>query len=318
MNLQLQQLFLLQQRARLDNYQKNIYLRLSKGYRGEMKMDQLFERHAEKVEYLDDLTLHFQGTTVQIDKLALSKDTVQIFDMKFYQGKYSFENGEWYYGNQLLAHNILEQLRQAVRLVKGVFTQAELDLKVVGILAFMNEAAEIIIQDEIAETILQHDQIASYLASLKPTKNWKWKKVLQPFMRPAINQPLTNIQLKNLKKGICCRHCHSLNTYESRYTLNCQDCGHKEPKQTAYNRTICEFGCLFPAEELKKGRLIEFFGKNVNISYLNRTLRKYFELIKNTGPTSAYVNKAVSFEEWFAADSNHFQTLEKRTQWRSL
>ncbi|HLQ40468.1 MAG TPA: nuclease-related domain-containing protein [Tetragenococcus sp.] len=64
---------------------------------GEVRMDEKTQRFlAEKLIILDDLTLKYQKTVVQIDKIILAGNTVYVIDMKNYYGAYTFSQNNWY------------------------------------------------------------------------------------------------------------------------------------------------------------------------------------------------------------------------------
>ncbi|HLQ39423.1 MAG TPA: nuclease-related domain-containing protein [Tetragenococcus sp.] len=314
MSFQLQHLTILKQRIALGKKQL-IYQKLLKGYQGETEMDRLFNFHAPKVAYLDDLTLKFCDTIVQVDKIALSTNTVLPFDMKFYEGEYELKNNDWYKNNFVMTHNINEQLRRVIRVLQNAYLQAHAPFEVKGVLAFMNRAAQIKICDNIPETILQYHEIPAFLMQLKPTQNFQWEKILQPFIIPSIRPKMPAVELESLKKGICCRKCQHFTLEEKRYYLLCKQCGHKEPKHSSYVRTVCEYGVLFAEKNLKRKKLEIFFGEDVNVHLLKRVLNQYFQPTQARGHMASYINKALLFPYWFEDQADHFKNLEKQTKW---
>lgn len=316
MSHELQQLHILNQRLPLAD-EKFHYRNLYHGYLGEIYLDQLVETFGEKFECLDDITLTFKKTTVQIDKILIANNTVLLLDMKYYQGHYIFQNNNWYKNEKILLNDIFDQLRKARRVLQNIFDQHHLPLKVEGVLAFMNPRATIEIMDNTAEKVLFYPDIPNWLYELntlasKPTvKNWQ--EVLQRYCVPAFkspkNIPVENI--KNFKKGICCRSCHSFDTTEKKHFIVCA-CGHREPKETACTRTICEFGVLFHDHDLKRKPLQFFFGNAINPYYLAFILRKHFPVAKRAGHMSTRENKGMLFEYWFEDEMDHFHSLENR------
>lgn len=296
------------------------YENLYHGYLGESYLDQLVEIFGENLDYLDDLTLAFQEATIQIDKILVANDTLWLLDMKYYQGHYIFQNNNWYKNGKILLTNILEQLRKAQRVAQNILNKHQIPLKVVGVLAFMNPKANIEIIDQVPEKILFYQEIASWLYELNsgPILNTsdQWKSALLRYAVPSFKTqkslPMEN--LKNLRKGICCRSCHGFQITEKRHFVVCSY-GHWEPKETAYTRTVCDFGVLFHDQELKKKQLKEFFGASVNLHYLTFILDKHFPVAKNTGHTSTRKNKGILFEYWFENEMDYFNSLENRKNW---
>ncbi|GEQ50647.1 hypothetical protein TK11N_24990 [Tetragenococcus koreensis] len=109
---ELQQLYILSQR--ISSFKEDFrYQNLYHGYLGEIYLDQLVQIFGEKFEYLDDLTLVFKETTVQIDKIFIVNNTIFLIDMKYYQGHYIFQNNNWYgiiHSNRLCSLESLEFL----------------------------------------------------------------------------------------------------------------------------------------------------------------------------------------------------------------
>lgn len=315
MSFELQQLLILKQRTDLGDRQQH-YQNLLKGYQGEREMDRLFTEFAPGIECLDDLTLHFRQVTVQIDKIALSRNCVLPFDMKFYEGQYELKDNNWYKNNFMMTHNINEQLRTVIRFLQNAYFQAHAPFEVKGVLAFMNQAATIKLHDDIPETMLQYHEIPGFLMQLEPTQNFQWNKILQPFIIPSICPKLPAVDLNIVKKGICCRHCHQFTLKEKRYYQVCERCGHREPKLSSYARTVCDYGVLFPEKDLKRKELEIFFGEEVNKTLLKRVLNQYFELKKHRGHMSVHENKKELFQYCFCDQADHFQKLEKKIQWK--
>jgi len=312
---ELQQLYILSQR--ISSFKEDFrYQNLYHGYLGEIYLDQLVQIFGEKFEYLDDLTLVFKETTVQIDKIFIVNNTIFLIDMKYYQGHYIFQNNNWYKNGKILLKNIFEQLRKAQRVVQNIFDQHHLPLKVEGVLAFMNPDATIEIMDNVAEKVLFYQDIPNWLYELntyKTTSDVKnWKAILQHYCVPAFKSqkriPIEDI--KYFKKGICCRSCHGFQTSENHNFIVCS-CGHREPKVTACARTICEFGVLFHDRELKRKELQLFFGDSINPRYLAFILSKYFPVAKRAGHMSTRKNKGILFEYWFEDEMDYFHSLEK-------
>jgi len=225
MSHELQQLYLLNQRTLLDEKTKFHYQNLYLGYLGEIHMDKLVDTFCDGLEYLNDLTLVFKETMVQIDKIILVNHTVFLIDMKYYRGHYLFQNNNWYKDDKILLTNILEQLRKAKRLLQNVFNTHQIPLKVEGVLAFMNPDANIEILDEVPEKILLYQNIPNWLYELKNMQESNtrlhWQRTLLQYtvapFRTKKDYPIENIN--HLKKGICCCACHNFQTIEKSILL---------------------------------------------------------------------------------------------------
>jgi len=310
------------QRKQLTEEQRRALQRLQKGFLGEQQMDKLAKMFlSEKVLVIDDITLQYQNTVVQIDKILIIGNTVYIIDVKFYQGNYILQNNSWIRGGKFLTSNILEQLRKAVRVIENVFKEQQIDLQVKGVLAFLNPESSIQIKDQIPETVLSFNEIPAWLLALtqQPVNEryYHWQSALLQYRIDNYRTKctLSSQEAKQLQKGIRCPRCHQFKVVDKRHTVKC-DCGYVEPKETAYTRTICEFGVIFHNQVLKLKKLKEFFGEQVDEHYLKHILKKHFVSIKSTPKKKfGHQNKGIIFDYWFEDKVEYFKNLEKRIDW---
>lgn len=319
---ELQWLETVSQRKQLTEEQRRALQRLQKGLLGEQQMDQLAEMFLSgKVLVIDDITLRYQNTVVQIDKLLIIGNTIYVIDVKFYQGNYILQNNSWIFGGKFLTTNILEQLRKAMRVIVNIFREQQIDLEVKGVLAFLNPKSSIQIKDQIPETVLSFNEIPAWLLGLnQQTANEYYYDCQSVLFQYRIDnyrsqRTLSIEEEKQLQKGIRCSRCHQLKVVDKRHTVRC-DCGYVEPKETAYTRTICEFGVIFHDQDLKLKKLKEFFGEQVDEHYLKYILKRHFVSIKSTPKKKfGHQNKGIIFDYWFEDKIRYFKKLEKRIDW---
>lgn len=320
---QLQWLETMSQRTKLDTAQLSELQKLQRGFTGEQDMDRLIETILGKnVDCLEDLTLEYQNSVVQIDKLLVIGSTLYLIDMKFYRGHYIFKNNEWYLGEKVLTSNNFEQLSRALRIIQNILRDHQTKLNVKGVLAFMNPESSLMVKDSIKETVLNFADIPTWLVQLRQNimENSipNWKEIIQNY---AINPyktkrtfPQEKINL--LQRGIRCKHCHQFLTKENKHTISCS-CGHIEAKETAFSRTICEYGVIFHDHNLKRIPLRIFFGQNLNQRYLDYILERHFHRITNGKTREGYYNKGIIFDYWFAEEKAYFEHLTVRKEWKN-
>ncbi|GMA46901.1 nuclease-related domain-containing protein [Tetragenococcus muriaticus] len=319
---QLQWLQVLNQRYFLTEEERETYQKLQRGYEGEKRLDQMVDEFlAPEIKSLDDLTLQYKNSVVQIDKILIVGQTICLMDMKYYQGDYVFKNNTWYIGKKILTNNIFEQIRRAARVLQNILNDNQIEMTVYGVLAFMNPNATINIVDETYETVLMFDEIPGWL--LKLTDNDKSEKqsvqsVIQCYeIEPYRTTRTFDIEkIDQLRKGICCANCHHYHMTEHKYKISCT-CGYSEAKLIAYSRTICEFGVLFHNQNLKFPELRKFFGENVNERFLKANLQQNFVLQKSPHSKAGYLNKGLLFDYWFEDEKEKFQKIQKRKNWKS-
>ncbi|GMA08525.1 hypothetical protein GCM10025886_16760 [Tetragenococcus halophilus subsp. flandriensis] len=322
---QLQWLEEMNHRGELTKEEANTYQRLKLGYKGEVNFDKLCSYFLDKpFPIIDDITLSYQENVLQMDKIIVNDHTITLIDIKNYHGQYTFVNNAWYAQQKLLPHNIYEQLRRAKRITKRLLDDFHINMKVEGVLIFMNPQSEITIKDEVAETTLTYEQIPLWLMSLN--ENYRkspangWEAVIQKHIIPSYRADYicSEKRLAQLKKGIRCQNCGSFDMVQSRYTINCASCGSNEPKDTAYTRTVCEYGTIMHHYPLKNKAILQFFGDNYNKIYVRKILKKHFIPQKNIGKKNIqYTNKGCLFEYWFEDSLDYFQKIEQRKLWNN-
>jgi len=318
---ELQWLEVISQRGGLHENEIKMYQRLKRGFQGEVSFDKMCQLFLEEgVEFLDDVTLRYQFDTVQIDKLLMAGNTVYVVDVKYYRGAYTYENNEWRVGSTMLSNNIYEQLRRAKRVVQNIFQEADVKVNVQGVLVFINPESSIKVVDAVQEATLSFGEIPGWLMGL-PGENIKirqWKNLLRAFeIQSYRTTRVCGVEkLASLEKGIRCIQCGDFNVEESRYKVSCP-CGSAEVKETAYVRTICEYGLIMHDRDLTNQDLKAFFGGG-NYRYLKNIVAKHFRLKEASGNSSSYVNKGELFEYWFQEEKDYFDSIMNRLGWKRL
>lgn len=324
MTQEFQYLTVLKQRLELTESEKRKYYQLQQGFEGEFKLDQMQAfLTTDTLSCIDDLVLGTNASCVQIDKLLVIDETAYVIDVKNYTGSYLFSNDEWMRNGLVLQENISEQLHNAMRAVRRIFHNERISLEVRGVLIFINPHAKIEIQGPVTDTILTYSEIVSWLLELstkaQSQSNTKWQKALAKNTLPnfSCQRTLSVEKLNYLKHGICCRNCGSNFIEQTSYYIECQKCRHREPKETAYVRTICDCGVLFHQRNLTIDMIDKFFDKKASIRYLKFILTKHFKISKKAGRSTSYYNKGVIFDYWFEKQLIYFNNLEKRTTWKN-
>jgi len=311
----LQYLETLYGRNGLTKLEENEYWKLLKGYQGEVQFDKFCRYFNEDLTTMDDVTLQLGNSVTQIDKLITGKDILWLADIKNYQGNYRYENHCWTRNESILPNNICEQLSRACRIAQQILYQEGIKLTVQGVLIFINPNAQIKIVDPLNELVLDSNQIAQWLLSLKnSSESTSWQQALYKYRISGYKTSrITHPErFASLKKGICCPNCGSCATKKQfRYTLECH-CGHSEAKEKALLRTVCEYGVIRHDIPLKKKNILEFIGEEYSPGYIEALLKKYFVRLKNT---YSYENKGVTYDIWFEKQKEYFASMDSRVFW---
>lgn len=219
-------------------------------------------------------------------------------------------------------HSIFSQIERAHDVLARLFAEQHLKIEITKVLVFTDPSAQIDIQGETGIVVKYLWEFCDWLQKLctgaVPNVQIPWQKYLQPFIAPPY-RPDVDFSAETdriLRPGIICPNCGSFKWQQYRYYLQCQGCGFSEAKETAYVRTICDYGVLFFHRNLKIGDLVEFFGEGYKKSYLKFIMYKYFELMDFKSRKACYVNKGIRFEYWFSNGEKHFKNLQKRIYWQ--
>lgn len=320
---ELQYLETLKTRTKLS-YQEQQQLEADqKGYRGELTIDRLTkEIIVAQTPIIDDLNLQVDGQRVQLDKLVQIGNRLYLIDMKDYHGKYIFRKRTWYHNGKPLTHSIFSQIERAYDILARIFMEHNLTIEIVKVIVFTDPSAVIEIEDQ-SEIVVKYLweycewlQKLSQSASKQGSGSLPWQQILQKY-RVAPYRPETDLTLdsRQLWQGIRCPRCGNFWWIQKHYALQCKKCGYCEATETAYVRTICDYGTLYFRHNLQVGKLTEFLGKGYNKQYLRKILAKHFVPLNLRSRQFSYQNQGEKFEYWFSNESQYFNNLKRRTTW---
>lgn len=322
---ELQYLETLQTRTEWSYQEKQQLEADRKGYTGEQTIDRLTrEIVAPQTPLLDDLNLQVLGKRVQIDKLVQVGNKLYLIDMKDYHGQYAFRGRTWYHNGKPLMHSIFSQIERAHDILARIFAEHHLTIGIVKVIVFTDPSAVIEIEDQSGIVVKYLWEYCDWLqklcrsvgeSSLRQSQV-PWQKVLQKY-RVAPYRPETDFAMdsRQLWQGIICPRCGNFWWQQGHYAMECKKCGYREAKETAYVRTICDYGTLYFRHNLQVGKLTKFFGEGYNKRYLRKILSKHFIALDFRSLQYAYQNQGEKFEYWFHSKYQYFDNLKRRTTW---
>ena len=292
--------------------------KLEEGFQGDCHFNQLFHLFGPKeVPYLDDITLKHQNSVVQIDKLFLLAlgDTLYLIDTKAYHSIYRYDVRKQRGEKLSYKENIFHQLFRVQTVVENILETKGLHLTTKSYLAFTEEDLSLAIPKEFTQSILQSHQLPEWLHALAKQSTINSNEQLQArcietlklttIPRYRTKRTLSLERFSQFKKDICCEKCRQYDLCSETYFFTCQNCGHRESKEKAYVRTICDCGTIFHNQELTICLLRNFFGEILNEAYLQSILRKHFLRTEKRGPASSYINLGTPIYEWFKIGRAH-------------
>ena len=316
----LQYLSILNTRTNLTASEERNLRVLKKGYQAEREFDDLTKLVFKRSDLiLDDLTLKYGESIVQIDKLLAVKDVLYLIDIKNYSGQYTFQNGSWFRNNRVLSHSIFGQIDRARDILLCILQDKKIQMSVKSVIIFWDPNASISIQGPTNHIIKYYTDVTFWLKHLsllasEVENKTAWKEAVSSFQIPDSFPHYEFDSERSMTIGICCPECQNFNWDEHRFFLQCQKCDYAEAKEMAYVRTICDWGVIFFKDDLQNRLLFEFFGNNCQKHYLKIMLHKHFTPASST-LRYHYENKGDKFEYWFSDKRGYFIGIQKRVTW---
>jgi len=271
---------------------KNEYIRLEKGYEGEKSLETLLTDYGDPNWFIiKNLWLDF-NTNFEIDTLLITQAGLYSFEIKNYTGRLEFTNNQWFRYGSKIGHDAISQTQKITTNLQYIIQKSPKAPNLKGILAFVGENNSVKINDEITDIkILIRNEIKDYIWEIAkdersfpgyPPNVDALLKVFAKYesKKSYVEEEITDRIKKNVKKGICCRHCGNFDLCTKKDIVICS-CGIHEPKDQTIVRTICEYGVIHHGRYLTTTELTKFFDGYISRSTVLRYLNKYFAKIGN-------------------------------------
>ncbi|WNS77503.1 nuclease-related domain-containing protein [Bacillus sp. DTU_2020_1000418_1_SI_GHA_SEK_038] len=126
-------------RMNLTPNDKRYYLKLEKGYQGEVFFDELTAKLECDLYILNDLCLEFNRSVFQIDTLIISQLTIFLIEIKKFEGDYLYDSEEFRgVSSNIEITNPLDQLKRSKSLLRSLLKNHGTNLPIEGYLTFVN------------------------------------------------------------------------------------------------------------------------------------------------------------------------------------
>jgi len=277
----------LNKRMSLSEQDKQYLYNLKKGYEGEQKLDHLLEQyHFDQNCYvLNDIHLKYKNTSFQIDTLLIFLNRILFFEVKNYEGDYFLEGDKFYLLPKQELTNPLNQLNRTESLLRQFILNLGFDIKVDGILFFINPEFTLY-QAPLNKPYILPTQIERYIKQLKddsPKISRKMKKLADLIVtHHHETTPFSQVppyKYEDLKKGISCGACGNLETTIQGRNCICSLCSYTELVSTSILRSINEFKILFPNAPITTSAIYDFCKIISSRKRINRVLVKNFHMV---------------------------------------
>lgn len=233
-----------------------------------------------------------------------------VFEVKNYEHKYTHNNGVCRINNKKVKNSPVAQARKNFLNLTKICGEFSPDLQVKGALVLAAIDQEVDIQSPVEDIeVILRNNLRKYIHSLveEERKAQRYEhmdkkgliRYLEQYeiLNPNRARTLSDDEMINLRKGICCANCGSFDLdFNNREKYIKCSCGFHEPREEAILRTICEYGVLRSDRQLTMKELSGFFGGQISRKVLRKILKKYFE-VKENGRYTYYVNLKLPFEK---------------------
>jgi len=285
---------------------KKLYKSLQAGAEGEqLVIDKLKEYGRKHWIVLRNMWMNKNGQ-FESDIILITSHCVYVFEIKNYTGKFTYENGACLINNREIAHNCVQQARRNYVNIKDICSGLISPKRVKGALLFVGEDNDVEMNTDIDYIdVFNRTQLVGFIKRIVEEEEQYLDYPVDvdsliarfeqyEISNPYAPDPLTLDEMKEVRGGIYCAHCHTFKVKIHRHKVEC-DCGLIESREEATIRTICDYGVLQFESHLRRNKLVSFLKEQVSINYLTtKIIKKHFIVVEN-GSHTYYENKMLPY-----------------------
>lgn len=278
-------------RTILTGEHKSDLTHFKKGYEGEVFFD---ERIKENVKcdslVMCDLLLK-QNNIFQIDTLIITSNTLYLYEIKNFSGKYKNQDGLFLTLNDWETTNPMLQLEKTASLLRQLFRKWNLSIKVEANIVFTHPSFYLY-NDNPDTPFIYYYQIDEHLEQLNHNKkslsarHHKLAKLLEQSIQEEApyQKQLPLYSYTDLKKGLRCTQCRSFTIVLTERQTRCRSCNHIETTKQTILKAIEEFRFLFPENKLTTAIIYDWCDKQIQPLRIRSILAGHYKKIgKNKG-----------------------------------
>jgi ribosomal protein S27AE len=260
----------------------NHYLRLEKGYQGEVMFDQLTDKLENDIYILRNLCLEVNNSEFQIDTLIIFQETIFPCEVKNFEWDYVFdpetESFKTISNNEIL--NPLDQVNRTKTLLRKLLQNHGYHFPIEGNVIFINPEFTLY-KAPINRPIILPTQLSRFMKKLDqiPSKlNGRHKKLADLLISLHQNESryakIPPYTYEQQRKGVSCASCHSLSVTFNGDKCVCGQCGYVEGVDSAILRSVEELRLLFPGMKITTNGVHEWSDGIVSKKVIRRILKK--------------------------------------------
>lgn len=257
------------------------------------------------------------------DALILTEIGLHHLEIKNYNGRLDFKNGNCLINGNKIGYNPIYQAQRATNNLENLVREKFPGVPVQGVLLLVGEHNTVGALEQIGDIqVIMRNEVRNFIWQLVNNERnhqgrsidkeaiLKWLESFEtanPF-KPA---PLDLETSKQLRKGICCSQCGSFDLDTGKTYIRCA-CGMNEPRENAIVRTICEYGVLHFDKNLTTSGLLDFFGGEISRTNLTKYLNKHFTKV-GSGKGTIFINnlvKPANIYDEFGLERYRFQEMK--------
>ncbi|MFA1818627.1 nuclease-related domain-containing protein [Virgibacillus oceani] len=248
----------LNHRTNLPHSEKQYFLHLDKGYKGELQFDRWTEKLQCDCLILNDLLLKVNNTTFQIDSTIITADSIYLYEVKNLEGDhiYDAQYDKFYKMPQREILNPLAQMARGEFLLSQLLFRHGFKIPIESSVVFINEEftlynippdKPIIFSSQLRRYFREFNSISTQL-----NKNHLLlaEKLASLHMKNSPYKQIPSYSYDQLRKGIACLKCKSFSIFIKKSKCVCEKCLHEEKISDAVLRAVSEFKLLFPEQKI--------------------------------------------------------------------
>lgn len=275
------QILSFQEKLQLDN-------RL-KGYQGEQEFAKLLKDYnKENRLILYNLRLETNNTEFEIDCLLLQNELMHLFEIKYYEGDFLYDDGKWFIlGNKREISDPLAQLQRSEILFKQLLQNLNINLAVRGYLVFLHPNFQLY-QAPLGKNIIYPAQLKRFMKKFTrqttPLQSWHQdiiNRLHTMHIKHSRHTRLPDYYFDTLTKAVFCLNCSGILVCNGRDLLYCQKCSLTESLELAIIRMTKDFHLLFPKEQITTRNIFTWCGEIVSMKVIRRILQKHLKMNGN-------------------------------------
>lgn len=280
-----------------EDYGPSLY-NLETGESGEQELLTFLRDYGQKHWIvIRNLWMNHRGE-FESDIVLITYHACYVFEVKNYIGHFEYENSLSRINGTNLPNNAISQAERAYIHLTNICHEISPSITTHGALIFIGEHNTVDILTKVSGVkVLSRNELRRYIETIAneeaiyPYAPIDSSKIIAHFEKYEITNPykiqtVREETLAKVRKGIYCSKCFSYAIETSKLYITCA-CSHRERREEAVLRTICEYGVLnFEKESVGIRELLEFMDNQMNESYLRRILKKHFKMNRKNSHTT--------------------------------